>query len=127
MRLLLKYDIEFFFRSDFAKIDKKRARLKIEVFKILKIINTATAKLTRLFKQQNFLISRKAEIIRRNLKNVDKLEKLETQKKIEKIIIINNTGLSLSFDFFLLEFFEILIFFFFEGLDRTAAVISNNF
>ena len=77
LRLLLKYDIEFFFRSDFAKIDKERARLKIKIFKILEIINTATAKLTRLFKQQNFLISRKTEIIRRDLENVDKLKKLK--------------------------------------------------
>ena len=60
------------------KIDKKRIRLKTEVLKILKTINTATAKLTRLFKQQDFFISRKTEIIRRDLENVDKLKKLKT-------------------------------------------------
>ena len=78
LRLSLKYDIEPFFRSDFAKIDKKRVRLKIEVFKILKIISIATIKLTRLSKQQDFLVSRKTEIIRRGLENVDELEKLKT-------------------------------------------------
>ena len=77
LRLLLKYDIKPFFRFDFAKIDKERIRLKIEIFKILEIINIATVKLTRLFKQQNFLISREAEIIRRNLENVNKLKKLK--------------------------------------------------
>ena len=77
LRLLLKYDIELFSRSDFTKIDKKRVRLKIEIFKILKIINTVTAKLIRLFKQQDFLVSRKTEIIRRGLENVDKLKKLK--------------------------------------------------
>ena len=77
LRLLLKYNIESFFRSDFAKIDKKRIRLKTKVFKTLEINNIITVKLTRLFKQQNFLASRKTEIIRRNLKNVDKLEKLK--------------------------------------------------
>ena len=50
LRLLLKYDIEFFFYSDFTKIDKERARLKTEIFKILKIISIVTIKLTRLFK-----------------------------------------------------------------------------
>ena len=77
LRLLLKYDIEFFFRSDFTKIDKERIRLKTKVSKILEIINIATVKLIRLFKQQDFLISRKTEIIRRGLKNVDKLKKLK--------------------------------------------------
>ena len=127
MRLLLKYNIEPFSRSDFAKIDKKRIRLKIKIFKILKIISTVTAKLIRLFKQQDFLISREIEIIRRSLENVNKLKKLKTQKKTEKIVIINNTGPFLSFDFFSLELFEVLIFFFFEGFDKTAAVAPGSF
>ena len=77
LRLLLKCDIEPFFRFDFIKINKKRARLKTEVFKILKTISITTAKLIRLFKQQDFFVSRKTEIIRRDLENVDKLEKLK--------------------------------------------------
>ena len=77
MRLLLKYDIEPFFRFDFTKIDKERIRLKTEAFKALEIINIITTKLTRLFKQQDFLASRKVEIIRRSLENIDKLEKLK--------------------------------------------------
>ena len=77
LRLLLKYDIEFFSRFDFTKIDKECIRLKTEIFKILEIINIITAKLIRLFKQQDFLVSRKTEIIRRNLENVNKLEKLK--------------------------------------------------
>ena len=123
----MKYDIEFFFRSDFAKIDKERTRLKTEVFKILEIISIITAKLTRLFKQQNFFVSREIEIIRRNLENVDKLKKLKTQKKTERVIIINNTSLFLFFNLFSLESFEVLIFFFFEDFDETAVVAFNSF
>ena len=78
LRLLLKCNIEPFSRFDFTKINKERARLKTEVFKILEIISTATAKLIRLFKQQDFLASRETEIIRRGLENVNKLKKLKT-------------------------------------------------
>ena len=106
-------------------MDKKRIRLNKKLFKISKLINITIVKFNYLVKQKKFLAAREAEIIRRSLKNVDKLEKLKIQKKTEKTVI-NNTGFFLSFDLFSLELFEISIFFFFENFNKTAAIVSDN-
>ena len=66
-----------------------------------------------------------SKIINRDLENINKLKKLETQKKIEKNII-NDTDFFLFFNFFSLESFEISILLFFEDLDKTILIISNN-
>jgi hypothetical protein len=78
------YKIKSFSQSDFAKIDKERARLDIKKDQINKKIrlyssrfNTTIVKTVRIRKLRRFLTSREAEMIRRGLKNVEELEKLE--------------------------------------------------
>jgi hypothetical protein len=76
--------MEFFSKSDFIKIDKERARLDAKKDKTNKKIrlyssriNTALIKTIRIRKLRRFLASREAEMIRRSLENIEKLEKLE--------------------------------------------------
>jgi hypothetical protein len=76
--------MESFSQSDFAKIDKKRARLDIkkdqaneEARLYSSRFNTTVVKAVRIRKLHRFLASREAEIIRRSLKNMEELEKLE--------------------------------------------------
>jgi hypothetical protein len=76
--------MEPFSKSDFIKMDKERARLDIEEDRANKKaeayhakINTALIKTIRIRKLRRFLISREAEMIRRGLENIKKLEKLE--------------------------------------------------
>jgi hypothetical protein len=78
------YKIEYFSQSNFTKINKKRIRLDIkkdqanEETRLYSLrFNTAVTKTVRIRKLCRFLTSRKAEIIRRGLKNIEKLEKLE--------------------------------------------------
>jgi hypothetical protein len=84
MGKILFYKIEPFSKSDFIKIDKERARLDAEEDKTNREIrlyssrvNTALAKTIRIRKLRRFLASREAEMIRRSLKNMEELEKLE--------------------------------------------------
>jgi hypothetical protein len=81
---ILSCEMEPFSRSDFAKIDKKRTRFdakedrtneKIRLY--FSRINTILAKIIRIRKLRRFLASRKAEMIRRGLKNMEELEKLK--------------------------------------------------
>jgi hypothetical protein len=81
---ILFYKIKSFLNPDFAKIDKKRARLNAkkdktneEVRLYSSRINTILVKTARIRKLRRFLASREAEIIRRDLKNIKELEKLE--------------------------------------------------
>jgi hypothetical protein len=83
------YKIEFFSQSDFAKIDKERARLdtkKDQTNKKARLyfsrFNTAIIKAVRIRKLRRFLASREAEMIRRSLENIKELEKLEEQEKL---------------------------------------------
>jgi hypothetical protein len=76
--------MEPFSRSNFVKIDKERARLDSkedrineEVRLYFSRINTVLAKTARIRKLRRFLASREAEMIRRSLKNMEELEKLE--------------------------------------------------
>jgi hypothetical protein len=81
---ILSYKIEPFLKSDFVKIDKERARLDAkkdrtnkEVRLYSSRVNTVLAKTIRIRKFRRFLASRKAEMIRRGLENIEELEKLE--------------------------------------------------
>jgi hypothetical protein len=83
------YKIEPFSQSDFAKINKERARLDAEEDQANEEarlhssrFNTAVAKAARIRKLRRFLASREAEMIRRGLKNIKELEKLEEQEKL---------------------------------------------
>ena len=74
----------------FAKIDKKRARLRSEQYSVKLAENTAKitmnaayAKRRKFEKLEEFLNARKDELIRRNIKTIKKLEKFK--KKIKKI------------------------------------------
>jgi hypothetical protein len=78
------YKIKPFSKSDFIKIDKERIYLDIkkdraneetEAYYIK--INTVLIKTVRIRKFRRFFISREAEMIRRDLENIEKLEKLE--------------------------------------------------
>jgi hypothetical protein len=78
------YKIESFSQSDFAKIDKERARLntkKDQANEEARLhsskFNTIVAKAARIRKLRRFLASREAEMIRRGLENIEELEKLE--------------------------------------------------
>jgi hypothetical protein len=81
---ILFYKTESFLKSDFAKIDKERARLdakkdrtneEVRLYSLR--INTILIKTIRIRKLHRFLASREAEMIRRNLENMEELEKLE--------------------------------------------------
>jgi hypothetical protein len=81
---IFSYKIEVFSKSDFVKINKKRARLDAKKNRINEEdrlyssrINTILAKIIWIRKLRRFLASRKAEIIRRSLENIEELEKLE--------------------------------------------------
>ena len=78
------YKMESFSQSDFAKINKERTRLdtkKDQANKKTRLyfsrFNIIIAKIVRIRKLRRFLVSREAEMIRRSLKNIEKLEKLE--------------------------------------------------
>jgi hypothetical protein len=84
MGKIFLYKIESFLKSDFAKIDKERARLDAEedrtneeVRLYSSRVNTTLAKIIRIRKLRRFLASREAEMIRRGLENMEELEKLE--------------------------------------------------
>jgi hypothetical protein len=73
-----------FSQSDFAKINKERARLDTKKDRANEEarlhssrFNTAVAKAARIRKLRRFLASREAEMIRRGLENMEELEKLE--------------------------------------------------
>jgi hypothetical protein len=85
-------EMEPFSQSDFAKIDKERARLDAEEDQANEEarlhssrFNTAVAKAARIRKLRRFLASREAEMIRRGLENVEELEKLEEQEKLNAL------------------------------------------
>jgi hypothetical protein len=76
--------MEPFLKSDFVKVDKERVRLDIKKDRANKEaeayyikINTILIKTVRIRKLRRFLASREAEMIRRGLENIEKLEKLE--------------------------------------------------
>jgi len=88
----LPCEMEPFSRSDFAKIDKERARLDAEEDRANEEVrlhssrvNTTLAKAARIRKLRRFLASREAEMIRRGLENVEELEKLEEQEKLNTL------------------------------------------
>ena len=94
------YKIELFLKSNFVKIDKKRARLDTkkdraneETKAYYTKTSTALIKIVRIRKLRRFLASREAEMIRRGLENIKKLEKLEEQEKLvaELVFIISAT------------------------------------
>ena len=97
-------DIEFYSESNFRKINKKYKRLNKKFSEIFKLMIIAVAKFQRLLKQKKFFILQKTEMVRRDLKNVNKLEKLKIQKKTTRVIIND------------IDFFSILSSFFFEFL-----------
>jgi hypothetical protein len=78
------YKIKPFSQSDFAKINKERARLdtkKDQANEKTRLyssrFNTTVAKAARIRKLRRFLAFREAEMIRRGLENIEELEKLE--------------------------------------------------
>jgi hypothetical protein len=80
----LSCEIKLFLKFDFIKIDKKRARLNAEedrtneeIRLYFSRINIILIKAARIRKLRRFLASREAEMIRRNLENIEELEKLE--------------------------------------------------
>ena len=83
-KLSRKYDIASFSKSDFYKINKERARLEVEK-KSLEIIKKniirkyeiILQKRCRIRKIKRYFVFRKTKLIRRGLKNINKLEKLE--------------------------------------------------
>ena len=91
-------EMEPFSCSDFAKVDKERARLDAEEDKANEEVaaysarvNAALAKAARIRKLRRFLASREAEMIRRGLENVEELEKLEEQEKLEAELLSATT------------------------------------
>ena len=83
--------MEPFSQSDFAKLDKERARLDEESSQALEVIqqlnnslSSAALKLRRLDKQKKYLASREAEMISRGLENVEEMERVEAEEERQK-------------------------------------------
>ena len=76
--------MEPFSDSEFAKVDKERARLETEMESLELAEEAILQKRRRIRKLQRYLASKEAEMIRRGLDNVEELEKMEAQEEAEK-------------------------------------------
>ena len=84
VRRNIKYNVVKVFLSDFVKIEKKRSRIDDKFRAIRASLFENLVKINRLKKQQVFLRKREGEMIRRNIKNIETLEKLKEEKKLLK-------------------------------------------
>ena len=80
----LRCDIRDVEADNFIRIDRKAARLEGKIEKMEQIRRDNDARLERFRRLRKALYERKLEIVRRGIKNIEELERIEDEKRIAR-------------------------------------------
>ena len=80
----LRCDIRNVEADDFIRIDRKAARLEGKIEKMEQIRRDNDARLERFKRLRKALYERELEIVRRGIKNIKELERIENEKRIAR-------------------------------------------